>query len=219
MSEAAPETASSGLRERKKRKKRERILSAARALFLEHGFEGTTTRAISEAAGIGAGTLFTYFRDKRSLLVHLFVDDIEAQVARAAERLDPDAPIVDQVMHMFGACFDFYGQDLELSRTIVKNLLFLDPEDSAHLDGATFGFLQRIAGRIAVAQARGEVRSSVDPLAAATCFFGQYYVALIAWTSGNFGGRETVEALLRGSLELIRDGLVPVANSQEPRDM
>ena len=61
--------------------------------------------------------------------------------------------------------------------------------------------------------------SSVDPLAAATCFFGQYYVALIAWTSGNFGGRETVEALLRGSLELIRDGLVPVVNSQEPRDM
>ena len=46
---------------------RGRILDAARNLFLEKGFERTTTRDIAATARVAAGTLFNYFPTKEAL--------------------------------------------------------------------------------------------------------------------------------------------------------
>jgi AcrR family transcriptional regulator len=46
---------------------RGRILASAQALFARNGYEATTTRDISEAAGVAAGTLFNYFPAKEAI--------------------------------------------------------------------------------------------------------------------------------------------------------
>ena len=71
-----------GLRERKKREKRARILASARALFAEQGFDETTARQICEHAGIATGTLFLYVTDKRELLLWVFEEDARRVLAR-----------------------------------------------------------------------------------------------------------------------------------------
>lgn len=48
---------------------REQILAAAAKLYAEHGFRGTTTRAIAEAAGVNEVTLFRIFGSKETLIV------------------------------------------------------------------------------------------------------------------------------------------------------
>ena len=48
---------------------REQILAAAARLYAEHGFRGTTTRAIAEAAGVNEVTLFRIFGSKEALIV------------------------------------------------------------------------------------------------------------------------------------------------------
>jgi AcrR family transcriptional regulator len=48
---------------------REHILSAAARLYGEHGFRGTTTRAVAEAAGVNEVTLFRIFGSKENLIV------------------------------------------------------------------------------------------------------------------------------------------------------
>lgn len=48
---------------------REHILAAAARLYAEHGFRGTTTRAVAEAAGVNEVTLFRIFGSKESLIV------------------------------------------------------------------------------------------------------------------------------------------------------
>ncbi len=48
------------------------ILEAATAVFAERGFWSTPTSAISKAAGIAEGTLFTYYRTKDELLNKLY---------------------------------------------------------------------------------------------------------------------------------------------------
>ncbi len=48
---------------------REQILSAAARLYADHGFRGTTTRAIAEAAGVNEVTLFRLFGSKETLIV------------------------------------------------------------------------------------------------------------------------------------------------------
>jgi len=48
---------------------REHILAAAARLYAEHGFRGTTTRAIAECAGVNEVTLFRIFGSKETLIV------------------------------------------------------------------------------------------------------------------------------------------------------
>jgi AcrR family transcriptional regulator len=50
---------------------RQRILEAARKLFLSKGFEAATTRDIADEAGIATGTLFNYFSTKEAILAAL----------------------------------------------------------------------------------------------------------------------------------------------------
>lgn len=47
----------------------DRILAAARQLFGQSGFRGTTTAEIARTAGIAEGTIFRYYKDKKELLI------------------------------------------------------------------------------------------------------------------------------------------------------
>lgn len=53
--------------------KEQKILESALKLFVERGFHGTSTNAISKDAGVSAGILFHYFSTKKSLIVYLFL--------------------------------------------------------------------------------------------------------------------------------------------------
>jgi AcrR family transcriptional regulator len=65
---------------------RERIVAAARALFLERGFAGTTITSVAEAAEVAPETVYASFRGKAGLL--------EAVVLAAVLRDDePDEPV------------------------------------------------------------------------------------------------------------------------------
>ncbi len=59
-------------RERNMDAKRERILAAAARLFAEHGFTQVTTREVSEAADVAAGTLFRYATTRADLLIMVY---------------------------------------------------------------------------------------------------------------------------------------------------
>jgi len=48
--------------------KREAILDAALALFVERGFFGTAVPEIADRAGVGAGTIYRYFESKEALV-------------------------------------------------------------------------------------------------------------------------------------------------------
>lgn len=47
---------------------KDQILTAATAVFAQHGFRGSTTRRIADAAGVNEITIFRYFGSKDALL-------------------------------------------------------------------------------------------------------------------------------------------------------
>ena len=81
-------------------KKREKILSAAIALFLKEGYHDTTTAHIAERAGMSSSHMYIYFRDKEDLLIEAvrrMRDEHTALSTRLAEKsagLD-DAHFID----------------------------------------------------------------------------------------------------------------------------
>lgn len=65
---------------------RQRILDAAKRLFLRDGWNDTTTRGIAVAAGIATGTLFNYFPTKEGIAGHLIAEALESAAEEFGER-------------------------------------------------------------------------------------------------------------------------------------
>ncbi|WP_328844143.1 TetR/AcrR family transcriptional regulator [Streptomyces sp. NBC_00258] len=79
MNNSAPVTARLRGRPRGNPPTRESIVSAARALFLERGYRGTTLRAVAGAAGVDPALIAYHFGSKKSL----FADVMQFQCANA----------------------------------------------------------------------------------------------------------------------------------------
>jgi AcrR family transcriptional regulator len=72
--------------------KRDAILSAAARIFADRGLDAAPTAAISKAARVAEGTLFTYFATKDALINALYraikLEMAEAMIAGLARRKD-----------------------------------------------------------------------------------------------------------------------------------
>lgn len=81
----------SGLRERQKALRHDRILEAAARLFREHGYEDVKMEAIAAAAEVAIGTIYNYYQNKGDLLVAIVSLEVE-EVIRAGECVIADPP-------------------------------------------------------------------------------------------------------------------------------
>lgn len=67
---------------------KQRILDAARALFREHGYGGTTVRAVAAAAGVDSAMVFYFFGSKQGLFAAAI--EMSAQLPPAIESIFAD---------------------------------------------------------------------------------------------------------------------------------
>ncbi len=70
--------------------KRTEIVAAARALFLEAGYETTSMASIAAAAGVASNTIYWYFRDKDELLVAVLDAELDRGMAEFLDAPDTD---------------------------------------------------------------------------------------------------------------------------------
>ncbi len=202
------ETPKLGRRARNRREKLIRIETAGRNLFNAKGFEETTTRELARSAGVGTGTLFLYFPEKPDLLLHLFHRDVRDVNARAFATVPPHSPLVDQLSHVFQRWYDYYERDLRLSKALLRELFFADPEARCGKSGEE-GFARQIGALARAAQERKELRADVSPSRAALLFINIYVLGLISWLVGSPPTRASLDESVRGNLELCIQGLAP----------
>lgn len=92
---------------------RQRILDAARALFRERGYAGTTVRAVATEAGVDPAMVFYFFTNKQGLF---------------AAAVEMSAKLPGAIEAMFAGGLDDLGE--RLVRTLLENL---DASDRAPL--------------------------------------------------------------------------------------
>jgi AcrR family transcriptional regulator len=83
-----PSPAIPGTRQRRGRKRRADILLAARNLFAQHGFRGTSLAMLAEEVGITDAGLLYHFSTKNDLLLAVLEETDEEQETRMAGDLD-----------------------------------------------------------------------------------------------------------------------------------
>jgi AcrR family transcriptional regulator len=99
-----------GTRERKEREKRRRrrdILDAARELFWEHGYVGTTMPQIAQAAELAPGTLYLYFPSKQALYSELLVEGYDLLLERMQAARKAGGPPRRQAAALIDAFLQF----------------------------------------------------------------------------------------------------------------
>ncbi|RVX39184.1 TetR family transcriptional regulator [Nonomuraea polychroma] len=98
---------------------REKVLTAAAALFAEKGVEVVSMDAIAAAAGVGKGTLFRRFGDKSGLAVALLDDrerDLQQRILSGPPPLGPGAPARERLTAFVAAYLHYLFDHLDLVR-------------------------------------------------------------------------------------------------------
>ncbi len=100
--------------------RREEILAAARRVFAERGFRGTTIADIAEEAGIALGTIYLYFPSKSAVFAALNQQMAEL-FANAVREIQPEHSVRLTVGRRIAAVFDACAKNRELVRLVVLN--------------------------------------------------------------------------------------------------
>jgi len=87
--------------------KRELIIDATIRLISEYGFHGTPISMIAQEAGVGAGTIYRYFKDKNSLVLEIFKQVNSAFKRTLLHEYDVHQPIRDRFLHLCGGIFQY----------------------------------------------------------------------------------------------------------------
>jgi AcrR family transcriptional regulator len=153
-------TPRTGRRERRRTEIRERLFRSALRLFAERGFMETTVEDITEAADVGKGTFFNYFRTKEHVLATFGAERL-ASIEHALERAKsgPVMPVLQDL-----------AVDLISHKT--ENAALLRAIYAAHASCASvraelhkrLQIGRRLLAEIfAIAQERGEMRRDMSP--------------------------------------------------------
>lgn len=170
---AAPRR-SPGIREAQAAIRREQVLSAALALFCEHGYAATSTRRIAEAAGVAEGLVFHYFPTKDALLwtlaarQHTFAGRVLTVLLQAGDSSARDLlrAVADGLAGVSAEEGAFIGFMLAEAQVNAELRARVTSATAAVLDG----FVRTLADRVAT----GELRADAALDAAAHGFFGGF---------------------------------------------
>jgi AcrR family transcriptional regulator len=162
----------SGLRtpqQARSRRTRERILAAAVAAFEAGGYDETTTAAIAARAGVGVGTLYAWFPDKRALLLEILGGTVNAISEHVVQELVPEKWRDDDPRRQLRAVIEAVFGAREFSPGIQRILwerFFKDPEFRAAVQRIESRVRTAIEALLAALAAEGRIRA-LDPHAAA----------------------------------------------------
>lgn len=201
-------TTMSSIREQNKIRKRKCILNAAIKLFSSNGYEQTSIEELAKEAGVGKGTVYSYFHNKRDI-VKAFCDDmLEYARSELAAKSNTDTPLKEQLMIIFLADFKYVAENREFSRVFLQEKVFPkqgSSKEDLEIQDSYFELLYPIYQR---AQQRGELRQELELLHISGHFYALYLLLVSCWYTGMIP-TESIPDAMAIMIDQTLDGLKP----------
>jgi AcrR family transcriptional regulator len=184
---------------------RQIVMAAARGLFAERGYTGTTVEAISQAAAVPVQTIYSSFGNKRTILEEIRVAWIrETDIAESYAAAMATPRLADRLR----LCAHWTRRQFQLGHDVIaayQEAARVDPEAArtwkAALTGREAGLTRMVRSARADLRPGLSAKRAVDVLIAITA--PESFRTLVlerAWTPDQFEdwlGRTLVQALVR----------------------
>lgn len=186
---------------------RDQILRQATRLMAARGYEGTSLSAVADAVGVKKPSVLYHFPSKaelrRAVLDQLLSrwNDVLPRLLMASARTG-----LDKFDAVVGELLDFFAQDADRARLLVRELLDRPEDMQDTLQRQVRPWVDVVASYIRKGQETGQIRADVDPEAytiqvAVTALAG---IATSAAGGVVLGDDERRSPLDRGRAELVR---------------
>jgi len=193
-----------GLREEKKHKLRQEILTNAIQLFKERGFEEVTIDDIVGKLEISQATFFNYFPSKDAILTHAAEDTVLRYQQMLEEETRRDSPTSEKMSRLL----ESMGRGLQSDKRFYRTLFTRSVLHFGNIRAERILF-DLSAGLMRQGQRCGEIDPEYDPDELADIFIGIYYAIIMRWLHGD-GSESLVERLQRGAA-IFFAGVAPAA--------
>ena len=196
-----------GVRQAQKQETRSRVLSAARDLFNEVGYDGATIRLVAQRAGVSVGSVFTTFSSKADILSQVMLERVDALTAEVTSLMAEAGGSVRDRLKAFLAAN--YRVEIKRPKLYLAHIIAAftpDLEEGVVPFGATPQTVSIAYALLREGIAAGEIRPNTD-----LDGFIDLVRAAYAWNY-RLAGRETVAvetliALMDRQIDTMFDGI------------
>ena len=183
-------------RDRRRAETRERLYAAAVRLLSDHEFDAVTIEMVTEAADVGKGTFFNYFKNKEAILSYYF--ESQLRVLKETLHASPSVPApktleTDGIDPRGGGPFwrkitaivlksaERRDKEKHFTRTLLALSLTNPRVRTANVEFRR-NLIQVICELIVDAQNQGEIRADVPAQTLAEFMFNVHLGAVYMWT-------------------------------------
>ena len=135
---------------------RNRILQAARELFAERGFDGTSIRMVASRAGVSDPAVHYYFPGKYDLFRALMV--------QPEYPVPPRARTLDEAVNVLTVMFDWWADNAALVRAMLEPQLRGDLEALSYLRDGEARYRNEVERILGPAGYQGDLQAAADRL-------------------------------------------------------
>jgi AcrR family transcriptional regulator len=166
-------------RERKALASKEHILETALKLFARHGFDGTSTKQIAQAAGIAEGLIFHYFPTKADLLnavletPHSFIGELRSLLEGADQK-----PVAEVLLGLATGWLDTLRREKEITLVLFSTAQ-TNPKVGAALRALIAEGVSRLSAYVNVRVKAGELRADLPIQTSAQLFFSSLMIFFV----------------------------------------
>lgn len=200
-----------GLRDEKKRRRKDRVFKAALELFDRKGFAATTMKEIAENSELGVGTLYNYFPSKNALLIGIMEKKMEeislsnrrSIVAIFLKEKDPKT-IMENILGLVLHGFLLFSKQTWIEIFHAFFSTGHDLEQGMRLDMEGIRMLEQI---IRIMQNRGLVQSRFTAYSVALNLYSIMVVQLMIHIFLPGSSEEELHKAISAQLELIFDAI------------
>ncbi|HEY8346809.1 MAG TPA: TetR/AcrR family transcriptional regulator [Symbiobacteriaceae bacterium] len=184
--------------------KYEAILDAAQKVIAREGYHRARIAHIAAEAGVAAGTVYLYFRDKPDLLLSLFRNRLGRLVENARRSLS-DAPNPEEKLRRFiGHHLRSLAARQDLAVVTQIEMRQADFRVQRQISEVMKAYFQVIDEIIAEGQATGYIRRCVDARQIRNMIYGTLDQTVTAWVLSGF--KFDLVAMAEPTFELITRG-------------
>jgi len=177
------------------------IARAAASMILEKGFQETSIKKMTLAAGIGKSTYYDYFTSKDDLLLFLLNEILQDLTQRSKAILVSGGNVIERLRKQLHIHLDFLLADRAYYLRLGWEVQRLSAESQARFQQMRYSYMDLIRNLVEEGIARGEFRLTKADTVVNTLMSVLSAVAFTGKPSGS------PQAMLDEALEIILNGI------------